>query len=456
MGGQVIWATEFEEQQVVEKTGGVGGKSSATARQKSIRYVYSANVAIGLCEGPIAFVRRIWADGKPVDLSAITYRVYRGETEQAPDPLIVAKQGTGQVPAFRGLAYIVFERFPLADYGNRLPQFSFEIVRPMPGLPDRLRAVNIIPGRPSLAMRTDEVREDFGYGTSRALNRSQWTRGTDWEQSIDDLQALCPNLERATLISAWFGDDLRIGNCTLTPRVEKQGKTTTGQTWKVCGLTRGTAQAVSAQRGVRITAARRRTVHHSGDPRSKITRAEGGAAPLHSDGYSARKWQARSLFWCWEPAAFPVARSDHMSSCAGQAGSPAGTAVVNAGVTSFVGTAQASHFALAGDEVVYISGPDEWSFRRMVLHHAMLAKAAGGVDTFFLGSELVGLTHLPAGGGSYPMVVALTGLLTELRGILGRRRASPMLQTGPSSARMCRAADKRCAFRSIRSGAIRK
>ncbi len=84
MGGQVIWATEFEEQQVVEKTGGVGGKSSATARQKSIRYVYSANVAIGLCEGPIAFVRRIWADGKPVDLSAITYRVYRGETEQPP------------------------------------------------------------------------------------------------------------------------------------------------------------------------------------------------------------------------------------------------------------------------------------------------------------------------------------------------------------------------------------
>jgi hypothetical protein len=249
LGGQVIWATEFEEQQVVEKSGGVGGKTATTARQKSIRYVYSANVAIGLCEGPVAFVRRIWADGKAVDLSAITYRVYRGEEDQPADPLIVAKQGTAEVPAFRGLAYIVFERFPLAEYGNRLPQFSFEIVRPLPGLPDRLKAVNIIPGSTEFGYSTDEVREDFGYGTSRALNRSQWTRGTDWEQAIDDLQALCPNLEHATLVSAWFGDDLRVGHCTLAPRTEKAAKITTGQTWKVAGLTRATAQSVSANQG---------------------------------------------------------------------------------------------------------------------------------------------------------------------------------------------------------------
>ncbi len=263
------------------------------------------------------------------------------------------------------------------------------------------------------------MREDFGYGTSRALNRSQWTRGTDWEQSIDDLQALCPNLERATLISAWFGDDLRIGNCTLTPRVEKQGKTTTGQTWKVCGLTRGTAQAVSATEG---------RPNYGGTPSDlsiiqaiRDLKSRGLKVALHPfilmdippgngrpDPYSGAGSQPP----------FPWRGRITCHPAPGQAGSPAGTAVVNAGVTSFVGTAQASHFALAGDEVVY-SGPDEWSFRRMVLHHAMLAKAAGGVDTFFLGSELVGLTHLPAGGGSYPMVVALTGLLTELRGILG-------------------------------------
>jgi hypothetical protein len=419
LGGQVIWATEFEEQQIVERSGGVGGKTSMTARQKSIRYVYSANVALGLCAGPVAFVRRIWADGKPVDLSAVTYRVYRGEADQPADPLIVAKQGTAQVPAFRGLAYIVFERFPLADYGNRLPQFSFEIVRPMPGLPDRLKAVNIIPGSTEFGYATDEVREDFRYGTSRALNRSQWTRGTDWEQSIDDLQALCPHLERATLISAWFGDDLRVGNCTLTPRVEKQGKVTTGQTWQVGGLTRESALAVSATEG---------RPNYGGTPSDlsviqaiRDLKSRGLKVALHPfilmdvpagngrpDPYSGTGSQPP----------FPWRGRITCHPAPGQSGSPAGTAAVNASIASFVGTAQASHFALSGDEVVY-SGPVEWSFRRMVLHHAMLAKAAGGVDTFFIASELVGLTHLSAGGGSYPMVAALVGLLPELRTILG-------------------------------------
>ena len=37
----------------------------------------------------------------------------------------------------------------------------------------------------------------------------------------------------------------------------------------------------------------------------------------------------------------------------------------------------AREFLLAGDTVHY-SGPNEWSFRRMVLHQAYLAKAAGG------------------------------------------------------------------------------
>ena len=67
---------------------------------------------------------RIWADGKPLDLSGLSIRIYTGDEAQAPDPLIVAKDG--DVPAYRGLAYIVFERLPLADFGNRIPQLSFE------------------------------------------------------------------------------------------------------------------------------------------------------------------------------------------------------------------------------------------------------------------------------------------------------------------------------------------
>ena len=84
--------------------------------QKTVRttYAYFANLAVGLCEGEIALVRRIWADGTELDRTAVTCRVHVGAADQAPDPLIVAKEGA-DAPAYRGLAYVVFEGLPLAD-----------------------------------------------------------------------------------------------------------------------------------------------------------------------------------------------------------------------------------------------------------------------------------------------------------------------------------------------------
>src|SRR5690606_18845101 len=49
-----------------------------------------------------------------------------GHGDQAVDPLIASAQPA--CPAFRGLAYCVFEALPLADFGNRIPALSFEIV----------------------------------------------------------------------------------------------------------------------------------------------------------------------------------------------------------------------------------------------------------------------------------------------------------------------------------------
>jgi hypothetical protein len=41
-------------------------------------------------------------------------------------PLIEAAEGAGNVPGYRGLAYVVFEDFQLAEFGNRMPLFEFE------------------------------------------------------------------------------------------------------------------------------------------------------------------------------------------------------------------------------------------------------------------------------------------------------------------------------------------
>jgi hypothetical protein len=68
---------------------------------------------------------------------------------------------------------------------------------------------------------------------------------------------------------------------------------------------------------------------------------------------------------------------------------------------------------------VTYSGPNEWSYRRFILHQAALCVAGGGVESFLIGSELIGLTRVRGAGGSYPAVTALIALAGEVRALLG-------------------------------------
>lgn len=124
VAGTVIWATDLQEQRATS-----GGKG----RPGTVQYSYSASFAVALSGRPIRDVRRIWADGKLLrgaagDFKSETrFRLYLGDEEQEVDPLIAAAEGAGQAPAFRGMAYAVFEDFQLTDYGNRIPSLSFEV-----------------------------------------------------------------------------------------------------------------------------------------------------------------------------------------------------------------------------------------------------------------------------------------------------------------------------------------
>lgn len=126
VAGTVIWSTDLIERQ---STSG-GGKG----RPKTIDYSYSASFAVALSGRRIAAVRRIWADGKLLrgeagDFKSKTgFRFYHGDEDQTVDPLIAAAEGAGQAPAFRGTAYAVFEEMELADFGNRIPSLTFELV----------------------------------------------------------------------------------------------------------------------------------------------------------------------------------------------------------------------------------------------------------------------------------------------------------------------------------------
>ncbi|MEY8839314.1 host specificity protein, partial [Cribrihabitans sp. XS_ASV171] len=149
VGGQVIWASDFRESSTT-----TGGGKGGPAQPKTTRYSYSVSLAIALCEGEIATVGRIWADGEEIAAADLNMRVYRGTADQLPDPVMEAVEGAGQVPAYRGTAYVVIEDLALDAFGNRVPQFSFEVVRAeQPGAPeygDRLgeivKAVALMPG----------------------------------------------------------------------------------------------------------------------------------------------------------------------------------------------------------------------------------------------------------------------------------------------------------------------
>ena len=166
MGGNIIWATDFREETKTTTQG--GGKGGGGGKVKTTEYLYYASFAVALCEGPITGIGRIWADGKPMDLSGVTWRWYPGDEAQTADPFIAARMGAANTPAYRGTAYVVFEELALSTYGNRLPQLSFEVFRPLadPDTAEGLtRAVTMIPASGEFTYATQAIRKTDGGAT---------------------------------------------------------------------------------------------------------------------------------------------------------------------------------------------------------------------------------------------------------------------------------------------------
>jgi hypothetical protein len=165
IGGNIIWATDFREE--VNTTSQGGGKGSGP-KVTTTEYLYYASFAVALCEGEITGIGRVWADGKAMDMTGVTSRWYPGNEAQTADPFIAAKMGAANTPAYRGTAYVVFEELALSTYGNRLPQLSFEVFRPLadPDTADGLtRAVTMIPASGEFTYATQAIRKTDGGAT---------------------------------------------------------------------------------------------------------------------------------------------------------------------------------------------------------------------------------------------------------------------------------------------------
>ena len=178
VAGQLIWASKFKETAATTNTGGGKGFGSSV-KVTETDYTYSISFAVGLCAGVTTRIGRVWADGKLVDLAQFTIRFYKGDETQSFDPLIEEIEGEGNTPAYRGLSYIVFEDMPLAQFGNRIPQLQFEIIRSISSdkpdaLENRLTGVTLIPGAGEFIYADEIVMADDGEGTTSARKRPQF------------------------------------------------------------------------------------------------------------------------------------------------------------------------------------------------------------------------------------------------------------------------------------------
>ena len=420
VAGQVIWATEFQENAQVS-----GGKGAP--KPTSTTYSYSVSLAVALCEGAITRIGRVWADGLEIAPDRLNLRVYPGSENQLPDPKIEAVEGVGFAPSYRGIAYVVIENLELSGFANRVPQFTFEVVRPAQGafadevvdLPRAVRAVALVPGTGEYALATTAVHYNQGLGVNRSANVNSASGKTDFATSLDQLRDDLPNCGSVSLVVSWFGDDLRCGVCTVQPKVEQITYDGVGMPWRVSGVARAQAVQVPRVDGNSI---------YGGSPadRSVIEaiqaiRAGGQKVMFYPFvlmdqlAFNGLPDPASDAF---DQPVLPWRGRITLAKAPGQLGSSDRTAAAEAEVAAFFGVAQPAQFSSVSGAVQY-SGPVDWKFRRFILHYAKLCALAGGVDAFCIGSEMRGLTQIRGAGDSFPVVQALRQLAADVRSILG-------------------------------------
>lgn len=418
VGGQIIWATDLEEEIVTTTQAAGSGKGSSGNKTRLAQYHYYANFAVALGEGVVTRIGRVWADEQELDLARTTFRLHTGTETQDVDSLIAAREGADNAPSYRGVAYVVFEHFALADYGNRVPQLSFEIFRSVSDADQDIRGVVMIPGSGEFVYATEPVHQTFDDGVSQSENVHQLVGPTDWQVSLDQLEAALPNAKSVSLVVSWFGTDLRAGVCKIMPGVETRHKRTAPLSWSVAGETRSTAHLISTRNGnaayggtpsdqtvvAAIQDMKARGLNVTLTPFVLMDVPEGNSLPDPYGGASQPAYPWRGRIAC-HPAP-------------GQSGTPDKTSAAATQIASFVGSAARSDFSISGTSVHY-TGPDEWTYRRMILHQAFLAKAAGGVDAFVIGTELRGLTCVRSSANAYPFVTELIALADDVKAILG-------------------------------------
>ena len=122
VGGNIIDASPVRTIPRKQRSGGGKGAPSGPS---VTTYTHYADIDVLIAEGEIGSILRIWANGQLIfdGLPGATvarpdwldFQLYSGSEDQVPDPTFEVLHGS--VPAYKGLAHVVFRNFKLDEFG---------------------------------------------------------------------------------------------------------------------------------------------------------------------------------------------------------------------------------------------------------------------------------------------------------------------------------------------------
>ncbi|WP_338976620.1 MULTISPECIES: glycoside hydrolase TIM-barrel-like domain-containing protein [unclassified Wolbachia] len=375
VAGNIIWSQPIKEEAITTK--------SKIGRGMNVTYNYYATLAIAICKGKVEKLNRIWADTTSLSFDEIDYTFYSGREDQNPDPFMSSIEGEGNVPAYRGISYIVIKNFPLADYNNHVPVFTFEVQTAVKSnefsVAKNIRNINIIPGsgefvydtkiQKKIAQEKISSNQYIPYGLAQRVNHNNHTKKSDAMLSLDQLKGDLPNVEWVSVVVNWFVNDLNIKDCKIYPAVEFQDDSAIlPDDWQVGGVTRDNAQLISKDA--------------SGNPRYGGTVSDAALIryieELHSRGYKVMLYpmpllDTKNKEWRGRLSGTPEDISDFFKN----------------------------------------------QYNKFIEHYASIAKQTK-VEGFIIGSEFAQLTKIRDEQGNYPAVIELVKLAKQIKLNLGK------------------------------------
>lgn len=253
LAGNLMWCSEIKKTSVKHSQ-----KITKNGTQSAyVEYLVRGSFAIAVCKGVIDEIKNIYADGEPLNLSVYNIKIYNGDDAQTEDPTMQSYLGT-DIPAFRGLCYVVFTEFPMEEFGGRIPNLTFDVVRRNEILENNdmenlVSAVTVIPGSGEFVYDTITQEKSVGnwvsgvfYETSKAvlLNNHTASKYTDSVDSLNDLQCTFSNLKWVSIVVCWFCDNINSDYASVYPACENRSANTSPDAWKVAGQTRLTARTI--------------------------------------------------------------------------------------------------------------------------------------------------------------------------------------------------------------------